>query len=121
MSPTAESSGRPGASPAQSHRALRLERTPLARIVEYGFSVEPRYFRDTIRLHDGGVLGTTPDGTLTGELYYVGLIDVLMRYTFRKKVETAVKKVNAGEQEVSSAPPDHYAQRLIAFVVQHSK
>ncbi|KAL7711853.1 Cylicin-2 [Entamoeba marina] len=72
--------------------------------------------------YENGLLGRNGDGTLNGILYYLGVIDILMDYTARKKVETVVKGVAAGgQEEVSSVSPEVYSERFITFVQENVK
>mmetsp|Transcript_11838 Transcript_11838/g.28978 ORF Transcript_11838/g.28978 Transcript_11838/m.28978 type:complete len:733 (-) Transcript_11838:180-2378(-) len=64
-----------------------------------------------------GVEGETPDGQPTDERYYMGIIDILMLYTRRKKMER-VWKTMAGGEGVSSQPPAKYAIRFCNFLEQ---
>ncbi|EDR27596.1 cylicin-2, putative [Entamoeba dispar SAW760] len=72
--------------------------------------------------YEGGLLARNSKGELTGELYYLGIIDILMDYTARKKLETVVKGVAAGgADQVSSVSPSHYSRRFIKFILSNTK
>jgi hypothetical protein len=47
------------------------------------------------------------------ELYYVGIIDFLVEYNTRKKLESAV---HLGNKSISSIPPREYAERMVKFI-----
>jgi len=69
---------------------------------------------DTAAFNPGGIDGMTADGTLTGDRYFIGIIDILMLYTQRKKLENAWKTLAEGEG-ASSQPPGKYARRFCSF------
>lgn len=50
------------------------------------------------------------------ELYFVGVIDVLQRYTLRKFFETQIKSLRHSTAEISCVPPAQYAERFCGFV-----
>jgi 1-phosphatidylinositol-4-phosphate 5-kinase len=43
------------------------------------------------RKDDGGIQAMTPDGKKLNIYYYIGIIDILMVYSLRKKAEHAYK------------------------------
>jgi len=65
--------------------------------------------------HPGGVRGRKEDGTPVGHRYFIGIIDILMLYTRRKKMERVWKTMTEGEG-ASSQPPAKYAIRFCKFV-----
>jgi 1-phosphatidylinositol-4-phosphate 5-kinase len=64
---------------------------------------------------EGGMRGTNEDGNHTGEIYFIAIIDILMLYTIRKRVEHNYKSLRF-DGEVSSVNPTAYSQRFVAFV-----
>ena len=57
------------------------------------------------------------DGRAYDEVYYLGVIDILMTYTTKKVLETAwYNAVKGRDCNCSSQPPEHYAQRFFEFV-----
>ncbi|KYQ93877.1 putative phosphatidylinositol phosphate kinase [Tieghemostelium lacteum] len=66
--------------------------------------------------HDkGGMQGIDQQGNALNEFYFIGIIDILMLYTFRKQVEHSYKSLfNRGE--VSAIEPVEYAARFINFI-----
>ena len=57
------------------------------------------------------------DGRAYDEIYYLGVIDILMTYTTKKVLETAwYNAVKGRDCNCSSQPPEHYAQRFFEFV-----
>lgn len=73
-------------------------------------------FQSIFEREEGGVRGRKEDGTLLDEYYYIGIIDVLMLYSVRKKVEHAYKSVVSGGGEISSVEPAEYASRFVKFI-----
>ncbi|ELP84964.1 phosphatidylinositol-4-phosphate 5-kinase, putative [Entamoeba invadens IP1] len=71
--------------------------------------------------YEGGLLSRDANGYLNGELYFIGIIDILMDYTTRKKLETVMKgAVAGGVDQVSSVSPQQYSKRFIKFVHDHT-
>ncbi|EGC33360.1 hypothetical protein DICPUDRAFT_154611 [Dictyostelium purpureum] len=66
--------------------------------------------------HDkGGMQGINDKNEALGEYYFMGIIDILMLYSFRKQIEHTYKSLfNKGE--VSSVDPVEYAARFINFI-----
>eukprot|EP00760_Papus_ankaliazontas_P028227 PhM_4_TR3593/c0_g1_i1/m.61700/K00889/PIP5K; 1-phosphatidylinositol-4-phosphate 5-kinase len=64
---------------------------------------------------DGGML-SEPSGRYAGEIYYIGIIDILQEYTAWKASETVVRGVQYDRDKISSVPPKQYAQRFIRFL-----
>jgi len=60
---------------------------------------------------EGGIQAMDEEGRPLGERYFVGVIDMLMVYAPRKRLETLVR----GE-EASSQPPRKYAARFCGFL-----
>ena len=70
--------------------------------------------------YKGGLLGKDSEGNLTGELYYLGIIDILLPYTTKKKIANICKTIVAGSQDgLSSVPSDFYSERFIRFIQDH--
>ncbi|KAH3746133.1 phosphatidylinositol-4-phosphate 5-kinase [Pelomyxa schiedti] len=65
----------------------------------------------------GGMMGYDEKGHPTREFYFVGIIDILMRYTMRKSLEHSYKTLRYGNLgEVSSVNPPDYATRFVKFI-----
>jgi len=63
----------------------------------------------------GGILSY--DGT---KLYYIGIIDILTRWTPAKQFEHALKTVQyADSKGVSCCHPNDYAERFMTFMKRH--
>ena len=52
------------------------------------------------------------------ERYYMGIIDILQPYTFRKRMETFFKTLRNRKQrhEISAVPPVEYKMRFCDFI-----
>ena len=78
--------------------------------------------RDDDRLpapFDVAIEGRTEDGER--ELYYLGIIDILQKYTVRKHIETDVNIVTKGlkhYKECSCVAPDVYRDRFLKFITR---
>mmetsp|Transcript_28651 Transcript_28651/g.72120 ORF Transcript_28651/g.72120 Transcript_28651/m.72120 type:complete len:743 (-) Transcript_28651:249-2477(-) len=86
---------------------------------------EPSYVNVLDPAHSGdfnpsGIEGMHADGQPAGERYFLGVIDILMLYTRRKKMERVWKTMTGGEGAakggVSSQPPPKYAIRFCNFL-----
>ena len=73
---------------------------------------------DAEEVYAGGVEGMDEHGRLVGERYFVGIIDILMLYTRRKKLERLWKSTTEGTSGggCSSQPPAKYAIRFCKWV-----
>jgi hypothetical protein len=59
----------------------------------------------------GGVVARSRSGEELKEVYYIGLIDILTAYDFKKKSELAIKTILHPQQDASSIsaqPPAPY-------------
>ncbi|KAM9968680.1 hypothetical protein ACTFIW_000553 [Dictyostelium discoideum] len=66
--------------------------------------------------HDkGGMQGINERSEAMGEYYFMGIIDILMLYSFRKQIEHTYKSIFS-KGEVSSVDPVEYAARFINFI-----
>ena len=55
------------------------------------------------------------------EKYFLGIIDFFTRYTFKKKLENAYKRVIYPPLSFSTVHPDIFAQRFYKYWVDHTK
>ncbi len=65
---------------------------------------------------DGGVHGADKSGAWNGEIYYIGIIDILQVYNVRKGAETLLKGLKYDKKEISSVNPSLYAKRFVKFL-----
>ena len=66
---------------------------------------------------DVAIEGLAEDGSR--ELYYLGIIDILQKYTIRKHIETDINIVTKGLEkykECSCVSPDAYRDRFLKFI-----
>jgi 1-phosphatidylinositol-4-phosphate 5-kinase len=72
------------------------------------------------QVHDGGLASeeTTRDGmSITGEeIYFVGIIDILQHYGWRKRSETFFKSFRHNLAEISAVDPQSYCDRFCDFM-----
>ena len=54
------------------------------------------------------------------ERYFMGIIDFFTRYTLKKKLENAYKRVLYPPLSFSTVPPEVFAERFNAFWVEHT-
>lgn len=65
---------------------------------------------------DGGMRAMDKDGKPLDEFYFIGIIDILMLYSTRKKAEHAYKAVKYNKDEISSINPIAYSKRFCNFI-----
>ncbi|KAI5361695.1 Putative phosphatidylinositol-4-phosphate 5-kinase, core [Septoria linicola] len=65
---------------------------------------------------DGGFRATHEDDGPGEEIYYLGIIDCLTRYTMLKRIEHAWKGMGGHESQISPIPPERYGDRFIRFI-----
>jgi len=85
------------------------------------FPLPPKFSKQVIsafQVEDGGMRGISEDIIDSKEYYYVGIIDILMLYTLRKRAEHTYKTIrfNSEKSEISSVNPTDYAQRFLDFI-----
>ncbi|KAM0717576.1 hypothetical protein Q7P37_007428 [Cladosporium fusiforme] len=65
---------------------------------------------------DGGFQATHENESPGEEIYYLGIIDCLTRYTFLKKAEHFWKGMGGNESQISPIPPERYGDRFVKFI-----
>ncbi len=63
--------------------------------------------------HDGGILGVRNNHRV---LYYVGVIDILTVYNWKKRGECWLKSLKWDKNEISSVSPKRYARRFMDYM-----
>lgn len=58
-----------------------------------------------------GMMSTNGD-----EVYFGGIIDILQRFTTKKKAENLLKRIKAKQNEISCVAPEIYAERMVTFL-----
>lgn len=66
---------------------------------------------------DGEKLNRYTEKTLTGEIVSIGVIDLFQEYKLPKVSKTAVKSVFNKKEEISSANPQNYYERICRFIL----
>lgn len=64
---------------------------------------------------DGGMAGEV-DGIPNGVFYYMGIIDILIQYRLKKKMESKIKSLHYKLSRLSACPPSLYASRFKKFL-----
>lgn len=65
---------------------------------------------------DGGMVGEDGEGHPNGQVYYMGIIDILIEYTPTKKLESAFKSLRYKLNTISACNPKLYAHRFAKFI-----
>jgi len=68
--------------------------------------------------NEGGMAAAEKNGSSLPEHYFVGVIDILMLYSFRKKMEHIYKGMKYSKEEISAIGPVNYSKRFQAFLKQ---
>jgi len=71
-------------------------------------------YKSAFQQHYNGLRVTRPDGVT--EVYYIGVIDVLVQYITKKKMESFVKSLAYAGEEVSVIQPTAYSRRFFHFM-----
>lgn len=64
---------------------------------------------------DGGIRSTVNPG-FPNEVYYAGIIDILQRYTPRKRLEHLLFGIRYDSEKISCVHPSDYADRFLSFI-----
>ena len=66
----------------------------------------------------GGIPSVTSDGKLGQDIYFMGIIDILIEYGKKKSVENFAKtRFSKDSSGISCQPPDVYAKRFREFMI----
>mmetsp|Transcript_24395 Transcript_24395/g.73204 ORF Transcript_24395/g.73204 Transcript_24395/m.73204 type:complete len:497 (-) Transcript_24395:201-1691(-) len=87
--------------------AVRLERARATRPKAGGLCV-------LTDRRDLGIPAASEDAA-TPCTYFLGVIDILIKYNAKKQAETFLKSLKADRTTISSVPPDEYAARFMKF------
>ncbi|OBA23498.1 phosphatidylinositol-4-phosphate 5-kinase [Metschnikowia bicuspidata var. bicuspidata NRRL YB-4993] len=66
--------------------------------------------------HNGGIRATNESNEPVSEIYYLGIIDCLTNYSFKKKLETAWRSITQSRSTISAVPAREYGDRFIQFI-----
>lgn len=64
-----------------------------------------------LQLPDGGILSLYDD-----EIYYVGIIDILITFNSLKKIEFVTKALYNCSCDMSIVPPEKYKNRFVKYI-----
>lgn len=64
----------------------------------------------------GGVKGVASDGTDSGLIYFMGIIDILQTYTMKKQAEHLIRGIQFDSTTISAVSPAKYASRFVNFI-----
>lgn len=66
--------------------------------------------------HDGGIRSTNENNEPLSEIYYLGVIDFLTNYSFRKRLETFWRTLSHSKETISAVPANDYGNRFLKFI-----
>lgn len=103
--------------PKSSRRAELIKTNP--RDIDRGdlpSSVFPGRSKYIFYGHDGGIRATDETNEPLPEIYYLGIIDCLTNYSFRKRLETFWRSLSHSRNTISALPSKEYGNRFLAFI-----
>ncbi|KAG4098130.1 SAICAR synthase-like protein [Neocallimastix lanati (nom. inval.)] len=65
---------------------------------------------------DGGFRSTDNNNKPLNDLYFLGVIDILTNYNYKKKIEHFIKSFNNDKSTISAIHPKKYAKRFVDFI-----
>lgn len=68
----------------------------------------------------GGVRSLDAEGHAAGQVYFMGIIDILQRYNARKRAEHYFKSLTNNGSQISAVDPASYARRFVQFLRDHT-
>lgn len=104
--------------PKSSLRADLFKTNPrdIDRCVDLPSSVFPGRSKYIFYGHDGGIRATDEMGEPLPEIYYLGIIDCLTNYSFKKRLETFWRSLSHTRSTISAVPAKHYGDRFLSFI-----
>ncbi|GEQ70621.1 hypothetical protein JCM33374_g4299 [Metschnikowia sp. JCM 33374] len=66
--------------------------------------------------HNGGIRATNENNEPVSEIYYLGIIDCLTNYSFKKRLETAWRSLSHSRSTISALPAHEYGDRFLKFI-----
>jgi hypothetical protein len=67
---------------------------------------------------DGGFRSTDENDQPTGQLYFMGIIDILTPYDMKKKTEHYWKSMTQDKHGISAVKPSEYGHRFASYMVK---
>lgn len=68
----------------------------------------------------GGFQSTDDRDAPMSEIYYIGIIDILQNYNFKKKVEHSFKSITQNKEGLSAVGAGQYAKRFYNFIAERT-
>lgn len=65
---------------------------------------------------EGGFISTDENNQSTDKVYYLGVIDILTRYSLLKRAEHFFKSFTQNKDTISAIKPVTYGERFIKFI-----
>jgi 1-phosphatidylinositol-4-phosphate 5-kinase len=66
--------------------------------------------------HDGGLRATNENNEPLSQIYYLGIIDCLTKYSCKKRLETAWRSFRNPRETISAVPAKEYGDRFLRFI-----
>ena len=104
--------------PKSEDRSELLKTNPrdIDRGVDLPNSVFPGRSKYIFYGHDGGIRATNEANEPLPEIYYLGIIDCLTNYSWKKKLETFWRSLSHKRRTISAIPAHEYGDRFLAFI-----
>lgn len=67
---------------------------------------------------DGGMRGEDEHGMSNGHVYYIGIIDILIKYSLKKRAESRLKRLRYSVASLSAVSPSMYCKRFREFMAR---
>ena len=83
-------------------------------------SPEMKTIKSIFTSDQGGYQATDDRGTPMGEIYYMGIIDILQKYSLKKKLEHSFKSITQDSEGLSAVGAGHYARRFYQFIAERT-
>jgi len=85
-------------------------------VEEFDLQIRSAFQHGRARRRNGPDLQGNAFHGMNGCKYFMGIIDILQRYTVKKRMETIIKSVPYDKDEISCVSPDKYAKRFREFM-----
>ncbi len=60
-------------------------------------------------------------GRVAEQVYYIGIIDILQQYNFKKSGENLLRGLQYDRSQISAVDPKTYAERFVRFMADNSE
>ena len=104
--------------PKSSDKTAIINTNPrdIDRSQDLPFSVFPGRSKYIFYGHDGGIRATNEENVPLQEIYYLGVIDCLTPYGFKKRLETCWRSLSHLRSTISAVPAKEYGDRFYKFI-----